>query len=339
MRCAESVISQPCGLPKQCRSAGDEVLPGKWNRTCAARRFFQTDATFGCRQDQWRRGRYLGDLCRCWQREGYFQHRPSNFRTQCGRRRSEVRPLLSMRWRSRLLQQARFLERWPPLTASASSPIMSPTCNSLANRCTSLTRSSSRARSCSQPARATPNSCEGQESARDLMQRRPLKMVLLKGTTLPVLFGHCIIRGKTQLTVTTPTAGIWQVGGEIAERLARQENSDNGRQAAMHESGVAFLAWISRASRSLFTPATRAEAKTAEQKRPSGVHVSRVAPGICCRLAHQTLDGTDSGGRSFRLGTRRTQTTGGTTRSHRYRGRRPLWRAYPWEEVEWFPAR
>ena len=146
MRCVESVISQPCGLPRQCRSAGDEVLPGKWNRTCVQRRFFQTDATFGCRQDQWQRGCYLGDLYRCWQREGCFQHRPSNFRTQCGRGRSENRPLMSMSVRSWLLHQDSFLMRWPPLTSSTSSPIMYPTCNSLVNKCTSLTRSFSRAR-------------------------------------------------------------------------------------------------------------------------------------------------------------------------------------------------
>ena len=124
------------------------------------------------------------------------------------------------------------------------------------------------------------NSCEGVGIRTELMQRRPLKMVLLKGTALPMLFGHCIIRGKTQLTVTTPTAGIWQVGGEIAERLAHQENSDQGRLAAMHEvrrclPGVDF----SGVEIAIY-PATRAEAKTAEQKRPSGVHISRVATGI-----------------------------------------------------------
>jgi hypothetical protein len=129
------------------------------------RRFFQTDAIFGCRQGQWRRGRCLGDSCRYLQRGGYFQPRPNNFRPQCGRRHSEVRPLPSMRWRSRLWQPAHFLTRWRPLTASASSPMMSPTFNSLANKCTSLTRFFSRARSCWRQARATPNSCEGRESA------------------------------------------------------------------------------------------------------------------------------------------------------------------------------
>ena len=114
----------------------------------------------------------------------------------------------------------------------------------------------------------------------DRMQRRPLKMVLLRGETLPSLFGHCIVRGKTQLTITTPTPGIWQVGGEIAEQLEHEENLDQERRKAMHEvqrclPGVDF----SDIEIAIY-PATRAEAKTEEQKRPSGVHVSRVAPRI-----------------------------------------------------------
>src|SRR5262245_65803957 len=39
----------------------------------------------------------------------------------------------------------------------------------------------------------------------NLMQCRPLKMVLLRGSALPTLFGHCIMHGKTQITITTPT--------------------------------------------------------------------------------------------------------------------------------------
>ncbi|HWO40228.1 MAG TPA: FAD-dependent oxidoreductase, partial [Candidatus Eisenbacteria bacterium] len=53
----------------------------------------------------------------------------------------------------------------------------------------------------------------------ELMQRRPLGMVLLRGELSP-LFGHCVVGGKTDLTITTPVPGVWQIGGEIAERLA-----------------------------------------------------------------------------------------------------------------------
>jgi hypothetical protein len=114
----------------------------------------------------------------------------------------------------------------------------------------------------------------------DLMQRRPLKMVLLRGATLPLLFGHCILRGKTQLTITTPSPGIWQVGGEIAEQLQYEENLDQGRRTALHEIRRCLPGMEFSDIEIAIYPATRAEAKTAEQKRPSGVHVSRVAPKI-----------------------------------------------------------
>src|SRR5262245_10396868 len=68
----------------------------------------------------------------------------------------------------------------------------------------------------------------------DLMQRRPLGMILLRGD-LPPLFAHCIVGGKTGLTITTPLAGVWQIGGEIAERLAHEENSQTARSLALAE--------------------------------------------------------------------------------------------------------
>jgi hypothetical protein len=114
----------------------------------------------------------------------------------------------------------------------------------------------------------------------DLMQRRPLKMVLLRGATLPLLFGHCILRGKTQLTITTPSPGIWQVGGEIAEQLQHEENLDRGRRTALNEIRRCLPRVDFTDIEIAVYPATRAEAKTAEQKRPSGVHVSRVASKI-----------------------------------------------------------
>src|SRR5262245_4489589 len=67
-----------------------------------------------------------------------------------------------------------------------------------------------------------------------LMQSRPLGMVLLRGA-LPPLFAHCIVGGKTGLTITTPLAGVWQIGGEIAERLAHEENSQTARSLALAE--------------------------------------------------------------------------------------------------------
>jgi hypothetical protein len=112
------------------------------------------------------------------------------------------------------------------------------------------------------------------------MQRRPLTMALLRGATLPLLFAHCIVRGKTQLTITTPRPKLWQVGGEIAEQLAHQENMDQGRRAVLREVKRCLPGMDFSDVEIAIYSATRAEAKTAEQKRPSGVHVSRVAPNI-----------------------------------------------------------
>lgn len=115
------------------------------------------------------------------------------------------------------------------------------------------------------------------------MQRRPLRMVLLRGASLPELFGHCVVGGKTHLTVTSARDGagrtVWQVGGEIAERTANEPDSPSVRKQAVEEvskwlpaldwSGVEIATYA----------AVRAEASTAGARRPSGVHVQRVAEG------------------------------------------------------------
>ena len=112
-----------------------------------------------------------------------------------------------------------------------------------------------------------------------LMQCRPLSMVLLKGD-LPSLFGHCVVGGKTELTITTPTPGIWQVGGEIAERLTEAKNPETARRSAMSEIRRWLPALDFSAVRIALYRAVRAEARTAELKRPSGVHVRYVAPRL-----------------------------------------------------------
>ena len=54
----------------------------------------------------------------------------------------------------------------------------------------------------------------------DVMQRRPLHMVLVRGN-LPELNGHCLDGAKTRVTITSERddAGrmVWQIGGQIAE--------------------------------------------------------------------------------------------------------------------------
>jgi hypothetical protein len=172
----------------------------------------------------------------------------------------------------------------------------------------------------------------------DLMQRRPLKMVLLRGTTLPVLFGHCIIRGKTQVTITTPTQGIWQVGGEIAEQLARQEHLEDGRQAALREVRGCLPGLDFSGVEIAIYSATRAEAKTAEQKRPSGVHVSRAAAGIVVGWPTKLSMAPILAEEVFAL------VHGELKQPGDYEEPSVPWPTppvapYPWEEVEWFPAR
>lgn len=63
------------------------------------------------------------------------------------------------------------------------------------------------------------------------MQRRPLHMVMVRGTQLPPFFGHCIGGTKPRATITAsaPDAQgrvVWQVGGQPAEigvTLSRDE--------------------------------------------------------------------------------------------------------------------
>lgn len=55
------------------------------------------------------------------------------------------------------------------------------------------------------------------------MQRRPLHMVMLRGSpeALPELNGHCVDGGRTRVTITTARdsggRNVWQVGGQVAE--------------------------------------------------------------------------------------------------------------------------
>jgi glycerol-3-phosphate dehydrogenase len=54
----------------------------------------------------------------------------------------------------------------------------------------------------------------------EAMQRRPLHMVMLRGS-LPAFQGHCVDGAKTRVTITSETDSVgrtvWQVGGQIAE--------------------------------------------------------------------------------------------------------------------------
>ncbi len=171
----------------------------------------------------------------------------------------------------------------------------------------------------------------------DSMQRRPLAMVLLKGT-LPPLFGHCIVGGKTQLTVTTPVEGLWQVGGEIAERLAHEPQDDAVRRTALSEIRRRLPALdLARAEIAVYR-AVRAEARTAAERRPSGVHVGRAAPRIIVAWPTKLSLAPVLAEEVFAMVSKDLERPGGYSEDGLPPWPTPPVARYPWEEAEWFPA-
>ena len=167
----------------------------------------------------------------------------------------------------------------------------------------------------------------------EIMQRRPLGMVLLRGD-LPPLFGHCVVGGKTGLTVTTPAPGVWQVGGEIAERLADENDSAAARRAALGE----IRRWLPglelKHAKIAIDRAVRAEARTTALRRPSGVHASQVAPGIIVGWPTKLSMAPVLADEVLELVQVELKAPDGHDEI-------PSWPApavarYPWEEAEWF---
>ncbi|MGH7887545.1 MAG: FAD-dependent oxidoreductase [Candidatus Binatia bacterium] len=167
----------------------------------------------------------------------------------------------------------------------------------------------------------------------DLMQSRPLGMVLLRGE-LPPLFGHCILGGKTGLTITTPEPGIWQIGGEIAERLANENNLAAARAIALAE----IRRWLPRLDRAraeiAIYRAVRAEARTAVSRRPSGVHANRVAAGMVVAWPTKLSMAPVLADEVFEIVHNDLKEPGGFTETPPWPT--PAVARYPWEESEWF---
>jgi glycine/D-amino acid oxidase-like deaminating enzyme len=133
--------------------------------------------------------------------------------------------------------------------------------------------------------------CAGEGNARILelaghdpgrMQRRGLRMGLLRGD-LPALHGHCVLGGRTRMSITSvdPEDGkrIWQIGGELAERWAATSDDEfflalrrelDQALPGLDLSGIEFADYA----------AVRAEAANEEIRRPSGVQVSELQPGF-----------------------------------------------------------
>lgn len=109
----------------------------------------------------------------------------------------------------------------------------------------------------------------------DVMQRRPLHMVLARGP-LPELHGHCIDGLKTRLTVTSTfdddNRMVWQIGGQIAEDGVRMtprqvtEHAASELQAVLPYLDLSQVEWSSYAI-------DRAEAITEGGVRPETIQV------------------------------------------------------------------
>lgn len=123
-------------------------------------------------------------------------------------------------------------------------------------------------------------SVAGHHGAR--MQRRPLRMGLVRGS-LPALHGHCVLGGRTRMTITSVDLAdgrrVWQVGGELAERWASTEGGDFFGDLEK-ELGLVLPGLDLSAMEFGDYPAVRAEAANEDVRRPSGVQVSEVEPGL-----------------------------------------------------------
>ena len=167
----------------------------------------------------------------------------------------------------------------------------------------------------------------------ELMQCRPLSMVLLRGALAP-LFGHCIVGGKTGLTITTPVSGVWQIGGEIAERLADEKNPATARARAWSE----IRRWLpgidaQRVKIAIYR-ALRAEARTAASRRPSGVHANRVAPGLVVAWPTKLSMVPVLADEVCEILKLDLAAPGGYDETPPWP--QPAVARYPWEEAEWF---
>jgi glycine/D-amino acid oxidase-like deaminating enzyme len=169
-----------------------------------------------------------------------------------------------------------------------------------------------------------------------LMQRRPLTMVLLRGR-LPTFFAHCVMGGKAQLTITTPANGIWQVGGEIAERLAHEDNLEIARRRALREITRQMPSLDLSGVEIALYRAERAEAQTTDLRRPSGVHARYVGPGLVVAWPTKLCLAPVLADEVFALVEAELKSPGGYNEEP-LPWRKPNVARYPWEEAQWFSA-
>lgn len=117
-----------------------------------------------------------------------------------------------------------------------------------------------------------------------MMQRRPLHMVMARGERLPILNGHCVDGRRTRVTITSASDSvgrvIWQVGGQIAEDGVTMDEATLIAHACreIHEALGGFdpgpdVEWATYR-------VDRAEAATGSGVRPDDVFVRREGPFI-----------------------------------------------------------
>jgi glycine/D-amino acid oxidase-like deaminating enzyme len=166
-----------------------------------------------------------------------------------------------------------------------------------------------------------------------LMQRRPLGMALVRGN-LPPLFGHCIVGGKTGLTITTPAAGLWQIGGEIAERIGAEPDDAAARKLALAEIRRLLPRVDLRAAEMSIYRAVRAEAQTAALRRPSGVHAHRIAPGLVVAWPTKLALAPVLADEVLAIVQHELKAPAGYRETPPWP--MPAVAPYPWQEAEWF---
>lgn len=175
-----------------------------------------------------------------------------------------------------------------------------------------------------------------------MMQRRPLRMLLLRGA-LPPLHGHCIAGGRTRITVTSMEqrdgTQVWQVGGEVAERHAEATDVPAFVRAALSELRTCLPGLdLARVQVSSYA-AVRAEARNDALRRPSGVQVRSVAPGLVVAWPTKWAMAPLLAEEVRREVAARVPVPSSTATFSGARGwPRPSIAPFPWEDVEWSPV-
>lgn len=109
----------------------------------------------------------------------------------------------------------------------------------------------------------------------DVMQRRPLQMVLARGN-LPELHGHCVDGARTRVTITSDIDGdgqtIYQIGGQLAEDGVKLEPLALVDLARAELTSVLPGLDLSRVEWSTYR-VDRAEGATGSGTRPDSIQV------------------------------------------------------------------